>query len=176
MTVLITGGSKCGKSALAERLFEGFAGEKCYIATMQPYGEEAHAAIERHHKMRAGKGFCTMECYTGLEKLSLPDGCGVLLECMGNLCANEMFRPDGIKDPESPILRGIRKLQAQSELLVIVTNEVGSDGVTYTPETMQYIRHLSCINRETAALADTVIECVAGIPLVLKGETPCCIR
>ena len=176
MTVLITGGSKCGKSDLAERLFEGFAGEKCYIATMQPYGEEALAAIERHHKMRAGKGFHTIECYTGLEKLTLPEGCGVLLECMGNLCANEMFRPNGIKDPERPVLRGIRKLQAQSELLVIVTNEVGSDGITYTLETMQYIRHLSCINRETAAMADTVIECVAGIPLVLKGETPCCIR
>ena len=56
MTVLVTGGSKCGKSHFAESLFNDFPGEKIYIATMQPYGEEAFAAIERHRKMRSGKG------------------------------------------------------------------------------------------------------------------------
>lgn len=173
MMILVTGGSKSGKSSFAEQIFEGFSGKKCYIATMQPYGAEAHSAIERHHKMREGKGFTTIERYTELRGLTLPRGCGVLLECMGNLCANEMFREDGIHDPTAEILAGIAHMQEQAALFVIVTNEVGADGIRYSPETMQYIRVLSGINRRTAALADTVIECTAGLPNILKGEIPC---
>lgn len=45
--------------------------------------------------MRAGKGFETVERYTALDELVLPKGSVVLLECMTNLVANEMFREDG---------------------------------------------------------------------------------
>jgi adenosylcobinamide kinase/adenosylcobinamide-phosphate guanylyltransferase len=173
MMILVTGGSKSGKSSLAERFFDGFPGERYYLATMQPFGADARAAIERHRAMRAGKGFLTVERCTDLAGLDLPRGCGVLLECMGNLCANEMFREDGIYDPVSPVLRGIAHIRETADLFVIVTNEVGADGIAYPPETMQYIRCLAEINRKTAAFADTVIECTAGIPNVLKGAYPC---
>ncbi|MGN0576267.1 MAG: bifunctional adenosylcobinamide kinase/adenosylcobinamide-phosphate guanylyltransferase, partial [Ruminococcus sp.] len=49
---LITGGAKCGKSKLAEKLLDSFQGNKIYIATMLPYGDEAEAAIKRHRKLR----------------------------------------------------------------------------------------------------------------------------
>ena len=173
MTVLVTGGSKCGKSSLAESFFADLTSKKIYLATMQPYGEEAAAAIARHRKMREGKGFCTIERCKDLRGLTLPGNCGVLLECMGNLCANEMFREDGIVDPTEEILAGIAHIQAQTPLFVIVTNEVGADGIAYSPETMQYIRCLAAINRRIAALADTVIECTAGFPNILKGDIPC---
>lgn len=173
MMILVTGGSKSGKSTLAEGFFRSFPGERYYIATMQPFGADARAAIERHHRMRAGKGFQTIERYTGLAGIRLPQGCGVLLECMGNLCANEMFRQGCIYDPTVPVLNGIDRIRAVSDLFVIVTNEVGADGIVYAPETMRYIRHLAGINRRIAADADTVIECTAGIPNVLKGVLPC---
>lgn len=51
MMILITGGSKCGKSSVAEGLLNGFPGEKYYIAAMEPYGEDAQRAI-------AGTGKC----------------------------------------------------------------------------------------------------------------------
>ena len=79
MTTLITGGAKNGKSHYAEHLLDSCTGQKIYIATMQPYGEEAHMAIERHRKIRAGKGFQTVEQYTDLAALELPQGCGILL-------------------------------------------------------------------------------------------------
>ena len=103
MTVLVTGGSKCGKSHFAESLFNDFPGEKIYIATMQPYGEEAFAAIERHRKMRSGKGFETIEKYTDIGGVNVPESCGVLLECMGNLCANEMFCSEKMTYPANKI-------------------------------------------------------------------------
>lgn len=174
MTTLITGGSKCGKSRLAEQLLEGFPGKKFYIATMQPYGTEALAAIARHRAQRAEKGFETIEAYTDLAGLRLPDGCAVLLECLGNLCANEMFRGAEICDPAEGILSGIEHLQKTAAELVIVTSETGSDGIAYPSETMRYIAAMGKISCRIAAMADNVIECVYGIPVVQKGECPCC--
>ncbi|MBO6231064.1 MAG: bifunctional adenosylcobinamide kinase/adenosylcobinamide-phosphate guanylyltransferase [Ruminiclostridium sp.] len=172
MTTLITGGAKCGKSRLAEELLEGF-GNKIYIATMQPYGEEAHAAIERHRRIRAGKGFETIEKYTDIDETELPRDCSILLECMANLCANEMFRYDVINDPTERIMRGIMHLQNCSRELVIVTNNVGSDGIIYSPETEKYIEVMGRVNALTADIADNVAECVYGVPVVLKGKLCC---
>ncbi|MBE6863808.1 MAG: cobinamide kinase [Ruminococcus flavefaciens] len=170
MTTLITGGSKCGKSSYAEKMLEQFHGRKIYIATMQPFGEDAFEAIKRHRKMRAGKGFETVEKYTDIHESSLPENCAVLLECLGNLCANEMFSDCAVSDPADKIVNGIKQLADSVSELVIVTNQVGSDGITYTDGTADYIRVLGCINRRIAEFADNVIECVYGIPIVLKGE------
>lgn len=174
MITLITGGSKCGKSSLAERLLDGFPdGGKYYIATMIPFGDEAEAAVARHRIMRSGKGFETVEKYTDIHELSFENGCGILLECIGNLCANEMFSNEEIKNPVTKIVNGIKSISQNSEHLVIVTNEVGCDGYEYTAETQFYIRAMAEINREIALMADNVIECVYGIPIILKGEIRC---
>ena len=170
MTTLITGGAKCGKSRLAERLLESCKGSKLYIATMQPYGEEAAAAIERHRRIRAGKGFETVEKYTDLHETEVPGKCHILLECMANLCANEMFRSEAICDPTERIMRGIRHLQKYAETLVIVTNNVGSDGVDYSAGTNRYIEAMGRLNALTADISDNVIECVYGVPVILKGR------
>ena len=173
MTTLITGGSKCGKSSFAEKLLSRFYGRKIYIATMQPFGSDAYEAIERHRKMRSGKGFETIEKYTDIHEISLDKGCAVLLECMGNLCANEMFSGKDQADPTEKIADGIKKLSEDVSELVIVTNQVGSDGISYPEGTDEYIRILGRINRKIAALSDNVIECVYGIPVVLKGAILC---
>ena len=176
MMTLVTGGAKCGKSQYAEKLLENFAGKKYYIATMEPYGEEALAAIVRHRKLRAGKGFETIERYTDIdglvtmEEFRLTQGCGILLECTANLCANEMFKDGRICDPTEKILRGFLRLKDISAEFVIVTNEVGSDGISYEEGTAEYIRVLGTVNRMTAQMADRVVECVYGIPVVRRQE------
>ena len=53
--------------------------------------------------------------------------------------------------------------------VVIVTNELFSDGVTYPPETEQYLDILARLNREIAAEADQVWEVCCGIPVCWKG-------
>lgn len=174
MTILVTGGSKSGKSRIAEKIVTASALPRYYIATMMPFGEEAGAAIARHRAMRAGKGFVTVERYTDIGATELPQRGAVLLECMGNLCANEMFSACE-PNPVGKILDGMTALAEKCSLLVIVTNQVGEDGILYAPETMQYIRHLGEINQAIAAQADCVIETVVGIPLALKGELPSCI-
>ncbi|MCM1577803.1 MAG: bifunctional adenosylcobinamide kinase/adenosylcobinamide-phosphate guanylyltransferase [Ruminococcus sp.] len=169
MMTLVTGGTKCGKSRYAEKILDGFGGEKIYIATMQPYGEEALCAIERHRKQRAGKGFTTVEKYTDIDKTALPEKCGVLLECTANLCANEMFADGKVRDPAEKIIKGFKYLKSRTEILVIVTSEVGGDGIFYEKTTADYIKAMEEINRRTAEISDNVTECVYGVCIPLKG-------
>lgn len=169
MLTVITGGSKCGKSSIAEEILSRKSGKKIYIATMEPYCEEAHAAIERHRKMRFGKGFETVEKYTDIHKIDIPDRCGVLLECACNLMANEMFSA-GEKEPVTKIIKGIDKLTKRASEVIVVTNSVGEDGIEYPAETMDYIKNMGLLNCALSERADRVIEAVYGIPVMLKGS------
>lgn len=170
MTILVSGGSKCGKSGYAESLFDDFGGKKIYLATMRPFGDEAREAIERHREARSGKGFSTLERFADLESAEIPGGSGVLLEDMGNLLANEMFSADMPCDYTEKILYGIEKISRAAEIFVIVTNNVCADGIDYPESTALYIEYLSEINRRIAERADCVAECVYGIPILRKGS------
>lgn len=170
MLTLVIGGGASGKSEYAEELFSALEGTKYYIATMMPYGEDSLARIEKHRKARRDRGFCTVEHYTDLKELSLPSRGAVLLECLGNLTANELFyKRISEKSASDAVLQGIEALSDQSDSLVVVTNEVFSDGNAYDDGTLAYIRALGLINRELAKRSDAVIEVVCGIPVVLKG-------
>ncbi|WP_322169262.1 bifunctional adenosylcobinamide kinase/adenosylcobinamide-phosphate guanylyltransferase [Acutalibacter caecimuris] len=172
--ILLTGGSKSGKSALAEALAVDFGPPLYYIATMQPFGAEAHAAIARHRAQRAGKGFTTCQQPTDLQDLRLPPGCAALVEDLGNLLANETFSARA-QDPVGKICAGIAALRAQTGLLVLVGNQVDGDGIAYPPETQAYVRHMGTLACQLARQADRVIEAVCGLPLMLKGVLPPCL-
>ena len=167
---VITGGSGSGKSAYAEeKILELGQAPRIYIATMYPFDQESHLRIARHRKMRAEKEFETVECYTGLKSVRMPAGANVLLECMSNLTANEMFQPEGAgEDTVCEILAGIGSLIRQSENLIVVTNEIFSDGIQYAEETRTYQSYLGEINRQMAEIADKVTEVVYGSPVSIK--------
>lgn len=170
MMILVTGGSGSGKSAFAEDCVLA-CGEKkrIYIATMYPFDEESRKRVQRHREMRSGKGFETVECYTGLKNVEIPSGSTVLLECMSNLTANEFFQEDGAgAHTEEEILAGVRRLKDQAGALIIVTNEIFSEAASYEGDTENYQRILGKINQELGALADSVVEVVYGIPVYHK--------
>ena len=171
MIVLVTGGSGSGKSAFAEDKVLSFGeARRIYIATMYPFDMESKKRVHRHRNMRAGKGFETVECYTNLKDLLLPKDSVVLLECMSNLVANEMFQKDGAKERTvEESLRGIREIAGYVRHLVIVTNEIFSEAAIYEGETETYRKYLGEINRSLGEMADEVYEVVYGIPLCVKG-------
>ena len=116
MMVLVVGGSGSGKSSYAEKVTVSLAQEsvkeitksentslsdfklniakKYYLATMQVFDDEGRKKVDRHRKLRNGKGFFTIEqpvrISSALEKMEDGDR-AVLLECISNLTANEMF-------------------------------------------------------------------------------------
>lgn len=170
MLHVITGGSGSGKSEYAEKCILDFKGKhRIYIATMYPFDEESHARIRRHREMRKEKEFVTIECYTNVQTLEFSQDADVLLECMSNLVANEMYQETGAGHRTvEHILEGIDKIKAQVRNLIIVTNEVFSDGITYDKETETYLKYLGEINAALGKRADQVTEVLYGIPIGVK--------
>ena len=171
MMTLVMGGAASGKSEFAEQLIlQSGILPRYYIATVPPVGEEGRLRIEKHRKMRAQKQFETIECYTGLADLHLPQKGAVLLECMSNLVANELYSPEGAgEEALSAILTGVEQLAAQSRQLVIVSNEVFSGGLDYAGDTGRYLRLLAEVNRKLAARGHRVCEGVCRRPQGHKG-------
>lgn len=100
MFTLVIGGAASGKSEYAEAHVETLPGRRLYIATMEPWDEECRARIARHQAARAHKRFTTVECYRNLSQLTVPPDSNVLLECLGNLVANERYgRPGRRRGP-----------------------------------------------------------------------------
>ena len=195
MLHLVTGGSGSGKSEYGENWLIGKENKGrefiqreenyLYIATMEPYGEEAKERIKRHRKMRSSKGFLTIECYKDLKKLNAfqetgQNFAGILLECMSNLVANELYLPDGSMRREDLVLEevllGVENLKKQTDRLLIVSNEVTSDGIAYPAETRIYQELLGKINQTLAKQADLVTEVVYGIPIKIKESQGCSDR
>ena len=96
-----------------------------------------------------------------------------LLEDMGNLAANELYRPDGSclppKQAAEKMLAGIEAIAAQCNHLIIVSNEVFSGGADYAGETDLYLQALAMVNNTVAAKADAVCRVVCGLPVYYKG-------
>ena len=147
-----------------------------YIADMVPYGRETEEKIADHRRMRAGKGFRTLEWYLDLEgKLTAEDAppmenACVLLECLSNLAANEMYMDGGAgENTAQTVARGVTLLKKKCRHLVVVTNDVFAESEPDSPEMAVYKQNLAQINRRLAKEADLVTEAVYGIPVCLKA-------
>ena len=193
MLHIVYGGSASGKSSYAESFAMSLQGEGrlLYIATMYPYkwntteiDPETMQRIERHRAMRADKGFDTVECYRHVEHIVAKRQDVLLLECMSNLLANEMYlEPDSnagsdMAETMSPvsnkIVQALIDLSTRVQELVIVTNDVFSDGgsLTYDESTREYVKNLAEINCALARGAASVTEVVCGIPVIVKKNHP----
>lgn len=174
MLHIITGGSGSGKSAYAEEFLCSLGTEnRIYIATMKAYDQESFNRIKRHQRMRAHKQFTTIECSCNLKEQLVPKDAYVLLECMSNLVANERYQEDKvvpINEVIENVLEGVKHILRDAKEVVIVTNEVFSEGSNYDPETIEYIKCLGAINKQLGALAESVTEVVYGIPVIYKGS------
>lgn len=196
MMMLVIGGSGSGKSLYAEetavRLAQERADEvgkrkktlfsnckhramkKYYIATMRVFDKEGKKRVKRHRRLRRGKGFRTIEqparLSGALEKMEEGERT-VLLECVSNLTANEMFAEEETKAERQTVesvIRDIRMLKEQTTHIVVVSNNVFEDGTIYEETTMAYIQAMGKINQKLALLADRVVEVAAGIPIRIK--------
>lgn len=181
MITLIYGGSGSGKSAFAEDyVLNTHIKNRFYLATMMSSDEESKNRIQRHRKLRDGKGFVTLEhgtdivnAITEIESISTGefstysnDESIVLLECMSNLVANEMFadgRMCSAGECADKILTDIKKLNECVTRLVVVTNNIFEDGKSYDEGTKEYMRSLGKINLKLREMAHETYEVVVGI-------------
>lgn len=182
MMILVTGGSASGKSEFAEEILEKMPGKHYYVATMhKTEDEETVKRILRHVKLREKRGFETIEQETNLGQVmeagkmyredskEVSKEASVMVECLSNLLANEMYLA-GRMDAKQYIPEQVQMLKERCANLIVVTNEVSSDGLEYDDFTMNYIKNLGEINGKLACMADYVVEVVYGIPVFLKGS------
>ncbi|SHJ58675.1 bifunctional adenosylcobinamide kinase/adenosylcobinamide-phosphate guanylyltransferase [Parasporobacterium paucivorans] len=170
MITVVYGGSGSGKSEFAENMaVRNACGPFYYIATMYPYDRESFAKIDRHREMRSGKNFETIEAFTDISAVEIEKGSSVLLECVSNLVANEMFLDCGAKENcFQSVAGGIDHLAGQAGHLVIVTNNIFEDGTEYEDETGTYMKALADVNLYICGRADNVFEVVHGIVIPVR--------
>lgn len=176
MRALVVGGSGSGKSAFAEQLACSLSPTRTYLATMANNGTEAQQRIDRHRRQRTDKGFVTFECTHTLHDVlarHAPSSGVLLLDDLGNLVANALFHADGTMADPTCVLEclttEVQELVKAYEHVVVVGNEVGSQGPYASEETNAWIRLLGTLCCRIAAEFDTVVEVAAGIPLVIRG-------
>ncbi|MBR0156298.1 MAG: bifunctional adenosylcobinamide kinase/adenosylcobinamide-phosphate guanylyltransferase [Clostridia bacterium] len=189
MKILLVGGSKSGKSRLAQRLAKALSagGPMYYWATMEPVDNEDRERIEKHLADRAGWGFETVECGRGLESAPLPEGCenaSVLFDSVTALVTNEMFggfteeafdanvAAKRAEEARESSFRGLMRLADSFENTILVADDVFRDGREFDETTELWRKALAGALRRIAAEFDTVCEVTAGIPKPVKGSLP----
>lgn len=181
--IVIYGTASSGKSKVAEDMAVKISTENntelTYIATMESESDAAKARIKKHRAQREGKGFNTIEEPDRLRAHSLTvRGQTVLLECVSNFCANVYYKKfadkiansDEIVSLSEYIVSQILSVSSNVFEIIIVTNDVFSDGRKYDPWTEAYIKILALVNEELMRKCDCFYEVTVGIPKCLKGN------
>ncbi|MDP6779294.1 MAG: bifunctional adenosylcobinamide kinase/adenosylcobinamide-phosphate guanylyltransferase [Candidatus Latescibacteria bacterium] len=176
--VMVTGGSRSGKSAHAQQLAERESGSHTFVATCPPIDEEMRERIRRHREDREGRGWSTVEETVDLAKVirAARDGGVLLVDCLTLWINNLMYRAeqDGGEVEEDEIARlGKELVDASAEregTTLFVTNELGIGIVPEHAMVRRYRDLVGRCNQVVAAGADRVILMIAGIPTKLKSQ------
>jgi len=178
MTCFISGGAKCGKSALAQNLTLDLAdgGKHYYIATMISSGAEDDERIRRHIADRDGMGFETVVCFKNiLESLKTADPDGAfLVDSVTALLQNSLFPAE--KNYELNLSAAkhccdeLAVFASRVRHAVFVSDYIYSDAQRYSDSTESYRKCLAEIDRRLAQICDTVVEVSVGQYIVHKGE------
>ncbi|GAB4342984.1 MAG: bifunctional adenosylcobinamide kinase/adenosylcobinamide-phosphate guanylyltransferase [Desulfobulbaceae bacterium] len=173
--ILITGGSRSGKSAFAQRLAEDFSSSRLFLATCPVSDGEMAARIARHVADRRRTGWDTVEEEVEIiARLRQAEGYGVVLvDCLTLWVNNLLFRK-GENVDEDVMAAAARELAGAARshpgTVVFVTNEVGSGIVPENRLARLYRDLVGRLNQGMAAAADRVYLVSCGIPLQIKGN------
>jgi adenosyl cobinamide kinase/adenosyl cobinamide phosphate guanylyltransferase len=163
--VLLLGGARSGKSALAVRL----AGEAAtLVATAAPTDSEMEERIRRHRRERPS-GWTTVEEQLALRTAlaSVPPDVPVVVDCLSLWVANLMAEgwTDLAIETEG---RTVALVAAERPALTVaVSNEVGLGIVPATPLGRRYRDALGRVNAAFGAAAERALLVVAGRTLEL---------
>jgi adenosylcobinamide kinase / adenosylcobinamide-phosphate guanylyltransferase len=178
--VLVTGGSRSGKSAYAQKMAELLSGSRAFIATCPVLDEEMHERIRKHQEARRGKGWDTIE-----EPLDI---CGavdkahqysiLVVDCLTLWINNLLYEAEktGREISESEISRECQTLIAACEkhpgTIIFVTNEIGMGIIPENPLSRLYRDLVGRCNQIIAGASASTVLLVSGQPLEIKKETP----
>jgi adenosylcobinamide kinase / adenosylcobinamide-phosphate guanylyltransferase len=169
--VLITGGSRSGKSSYAINLAQSAVGGQAYfIATAEPSDDEMRTRIANHRRERPPV-FQTIEeplelCRT-LEKLEARASV-VVIDCLTLWISNLMAAGRGDDAVLTEAENLARLLRASRYQALVVSDEVGSGLVPMDPVGRRFRDLLGWTNQTIGRASDLILMMVAGYPLRVK--------
>lgn len=163
---LVLGGTRSGKSAVAERVAVDAGTPVTYLATGSPDGSDDEDFAERiaEHRRRRPESWITVECGAGLAEAlrSHPSGT-VIVDSLGTwLSAHHDFAVDSADL--------IAALRSRTGATVIVSDEVGLSVHPTTALGRRFVDALGALNQAIAAIADDVALVVAGRTMWLPPD------
>lgn len=174
-TLFITGGARCGKSDLAEKLALGFGAPLCYVATAETIDGEMSERVKKHRERRGTEWHTIEEPRELIQKLSACDGNykAILVDCLTLWLSNLLFKyGENSENIEELIAEDVEQLtmalQKMVTPVIVVSNEVGM-GIVPENKLARLFRDIAGkANQTVAAAADEVHIIISGIPLRLK--------
>jgi len=174
MLQLILGGARSGKSRLAEQIAQSSSLPVIYLATAQALDQEMQDRIYHHQQRRPASWTLVEECLYLAERLQELDREHqvILIDCLTLWMTNLLCAEDDhlqLQECEK-LLTVLPNLRSQ---VILVSNETGLGVVPLGEISRRFVDESGRLHQRLAQLADCVIFCVAGLPMVLKGERLC---
>ena len=165
--ILITGGTRSGKSKVAENLILTYKNKPIYIATAKIFDNEMAKRISKH-KDRRSQLWIECEAYTNLvEVINKTDHLGPrLVDCLTMWLNNLIFEKIDWKTEVSKLVECLVK---QQQPIILVTNEVGSGIIPENKLARQFSDIVGETNSIVAKNVDAVFLVVSGVSLKIKG-------
>ena len=162
MIALLLGGSRSGKSAVAERLAATLPAPVTYLATavVDPGDEGFAARVEAHRRRRPGE-WTTREVGTALAGALAEVEGTVLVDALGTWVAGH----DGFAVDVDGLVAALRARRGDT---VLVSDEVGMGVHPSTEVGGRFRDALGVVNAAVAEVADRVALVVAGRVLPLE--------
>jgi len=163
--VVLLGGARSGKSALALQLARDAGAPVTFLATGEAGDEEMASRIRRHRAERPAEWTTVvepLELQRAIERV--PANETLVVDCLSLWVANALER-DGAVDDEGRAAAGAAA--SRTGLTVAVSNEVGLGVVPPTPLGRRYRDVLGRVNAAWVAAADRAFLVVAGRALRL---------
>ena len=164
--ILITGGQRSGKSSHAERLALSLSDNPAYVATAHVWDDEFRERVRRHQERR-GPQWTNIEEEKYLSRHDLT-GRVAVIDCVTLWLTNFFFENQDIDATLQAVKEEFDRFTAQDATFIIVTNEIGSGGVSVDAVQRRFTDLQGWMNQYIASRADEVILMVAGIPLRVK--------
>lgn len=172
MLILVTGGSRSGKSGFALQTGMRYAPPRVFLATAEAIDEEMRGRIEAHRTSRP-EGWSVVEEpreVPAAVRTVLASAGTVLVDCV-TIWISNLLLADERFDESDAASRAEELADAAlgaAGAVIVVTNEVGSGVV---PDNALARRFRDCAGRANQVLARAAAEVhylVSGIPLTIK--------
>ncbi|HFS0200171.1 TPA: bifunctional adenosylcobinamide kinase/adenosylcobinamide-phosphate guanylyltransferase [Acinetobacter baumannii] len=171
MLQLILGGARSGKSRLAEQTAISMQLAVTYVATAQALDPEMQSRIVHHQNQRPAHWSLVEEplfLAKTLQEIDRPNQI-ILVDCLTLWLTNLFLLEDqNIQQFEcEQLLRVLPTLQSE---IILVSNETGLGVVPLGEISRRFVDEAGRLHQALGQIADKVVFCVAGFPMILKGD------